>query len=189
MKRQKKNHFPKSLAVLPQVEQFVPGEDEGGGAPPATPFDVTDFQLISSNPTNPGVIFDYTEVHLDSITGGGTVPIKDQADPERVMYIGGIPRAGEDWTMSISLSSDGGTDTVGISCVSSTFAAMLANPPGTLYFPTDPTEVTTFFTVQLELTSFETYVDVNLGDEIVKLTHSNGNTFDNFGVSFLGRSN
>ncbi|MFN8394920.1 MAG: hypothetical protein U0176_09760 [Bacteroidia bacterium] len=189
MKRQKKNHFPKSLAVLPQVDQFMPGEETGGGAPPVSPFDVTDFQLISSNPTSPGTIFDYTEVHLDSITGGGTIPIKEQADPERVMHVGGIPRAGESWTMSIAFSSDSGADTIGMSCISSTFAAMKSSYPGTLYFPTDPAAITTFFTVQIEIDVYETYVDVNLGDEIVKLTHSKGDSFDLFGMSFLGRSN
>lgn len=186
MKRQKKNHFPKSLAVLPQLDQFMPDEDGGGGAPPANAFDVTDFQLISSGS---GTIVDYTEIHLDSITGGGTIPIKDQADPERVMYVGGIPRAGQNWTMSIAFSSDSGSDNVEMSCIYSSFTEILANHPGTLYFPTDPAAITTFITVQLQDSLFHTYVDVNLGTEIVKLVHTKGDTFDLFGMSFLGRSN
>ncbi|HEX2898257.1 MAG TPA: hypothetical protein VHS96_00915 [Bacteroidia bacterium] len=185
--KSQKDHFPKFLAALPQIDHFQPGDDpaDGGGAPAASPFDVTDFQLISSSHAHPGMIFDYTELHLDSVGSGGTTPIKHEDDPQRVMFISGLPGVDDVWEMSVVLTDGDFTDTLNMRRVAGSFSQMQLDFGDMVIFREDGV----FFTVKLGEKQFETYVNTNMEAEVARLRHTSETTFDRFGVSLLGRSN
>jgi hypothetical protein len=183
--KSQKNQFPRFLAALPQIDFFQP-DDEPTDPTVASPFDITDFQLICSSPVNPGTIMDYTELHLDSVAGGGTIPIKSQDDPERVMFIGGLPPVRADWSMSIVFTQGDFSDTVKMSRVAGKFLDFrlsLASRSPLVFENPD-----VFFTVEKGPRRYETYVNVNIEGETALLEHSDASTFDQFGLSLLGRS-
>jgi hypothetical protein len=187
MKR-KKHQLPKSLAKLPVLDFFKPEDNEaGGGTIVASVFDQTDFQVVSSHPANPGTIYEYTELHLDSIGSGGTTPIKHQDDPERVMFVSGLPPVGANWTMTLTLTKEDFSDTLKIKRFEGNFDNLRENLGS--QFPVIHEERDVFFTLKISDRQFETYVNVNIEAEVAQLVHGDPTTFDQFGVSLLGRSN
>jgi hypothetical protein len=189
MKSQKKKKSPKSLASITEVDMFNSSKESfsGGGTMLASSFDIVDFKLISSNPANPGQIYDYTELHLDSVGCGGTVPIKTQDDPERVMFVSGLPPVGADWSMTLILNKGEFSDSLKLKCVAGVYAQMRVDLGDQFQVIHEEPEV--FFTIKLGDQSFETYVNVNMASAVAQVRHGNPTTFDVFGMSLLGRSN
>jgi hypothetical protein len=184
------NEFlPKSLAVLPTLDHFNPGTDpaDGGGGVSVSPFDTVDVQLISSNPANPGAITPYTELHLDSPAEGGTVPITSVEDSDRVMLLMGLPKPTADWSMSLTVNDSSGTDTIhmqGIEAKYSNLRSTLVNGSNLRHEVAD-----VFFTIEVGTGRYETYVNINQALEVVKLTYTNLNTFDQYCVSLIAKAN
>ncbi len=185
--KSQKNFLPRFLAVLPTLDHFAPGEEPAGGGRGATPdpFDQVDFQLISSSAAHPGEIFNYTEMHLDSSGGGGTTPIKNEDDPQRAIFITGLPPVGANWDMSVTFTKGAFNDTVKMTRIAGNFATLHTAMQDMIIFE----EANVFFMVQTGVNAYETYVNINIAVEVAKLVHTKETTFDLFLVSILGRSN
>lgn len=184
--KSKKHFFPRSLAVLPCLDHFDPGIDpaDGGGAG-SNPFDTVDFKLISKSPSHPGQIYDYTEMHAKSPGGGGTIPIKDEDDPQRAIFVTGLPPVGANWEMSVVFTKGSFSDTVKFKRIQDNFDTLHQNFLDMIVFE----EANVFFMVPSGTNGFDTYVNINIANEVAKLAHSQQATFGLFLVSILGRSN
>jgi hypothetical protein len=188
--KSKKYQLPNSLAKIAVLDFFKPEDKEeaaGGGTMVASVFDATDFQVISSHPAHPGTIYEYTELHLDSLSAGGNTPIKHQDDPERVMFVSGLPPVGANWTMSLTLSKEDFSDTLKMKRFAGNFDTLRVDLGDK--FPVIFEEREVFFTVKISEMQYETYVNVNMDLEVAQVIHSDPTTFDQFGISLLGRSN
>ncbi len=187
--KNRKSNFPRSLASLPQIDFFQPepGEDPATGGSIVGHFDSVDFRMFSGSAACNGCEIDYTEVHLDGAGVTGTEPIKNQDVPEKAMLLMGLPRPNDDWTMSLKLSGPNSGDEIQMSSYDGKFDVLRTELGGqfTILFE----EAGLFFTFEREAGKFETYVNVNQVPELVRLQHGVANIFDDFSVSFLGRSN
>jgi hypothetical protein len=181
--------FPRSLALLPNLDFFNPGGDGdgGGGSPPVTDYDTVDFKMISSSDANPGMITNFAELKMESPADGGTTPISAENETERVMLIMGLPKPAADWTMTLQLNGPMGNDAVSMLRISGVYATLRA----TLVTSSNLTfEVSgMFFTIRLENGTYETYLNINHDEEVVRLRYAQMQTFDWFRVSFLAFSN
>ncbi len=181
--KSQKVFFPRCLAVLPAIDCFNPGQDpaDGGGAA-ISPFDTVDFAMFAATGTT-----NYTELHLDSPADGGTMPIVNGTDSERCMLIMKLPTVGAAWSMALQLNTAEGSDTVQMQCLLGNFQTLrssLVNASNLRY------EVAgVFFTIEVGTNIYQTYLNVNHTNEVVKLSYSRLNTFDEFCVSFLAKSN
>jgi hypothetical protein len=178
--------FTRALAQLPQLDSFQPenADDPTGGGALVNPFDDVDFKVVRGGTHILEPELHYKEVHLASSTGGSD-PISDQDHPERAILGMPLPIVGANWGMTLSLEGPGGTDNVKISRIAAKYAVLRAEVAGEVVFE----ETDEFFTVQIGAKEFETYVNINQVDEVVKLKHSNAAVFDLFSMSFLGQSN
>jgi hypothetical protein len=185
--KSKKHFFPRSLSVLPNLDHFDPGIDpaDGGGGAGSNPFDTVDFQLISKSPAHPGEIYDYTEMHVKSPGGGGTIPIKHEDDPQRAIFVTGLPPVGANWEMSVVFTKVAFSDTVKFKRIAGNFATLHQDFLDRIIFE----EAEVFFTIPAGANGFETYVNINIANEVAKLSHAQQDTFGLFLVSILGRSN
>jgi hypothetical protein len=185
MKSQKR-YLPRFLAVLPELDFYAPGADPaGGGGGTSNPFDQVDFQLISSSAAHPGEIFDYTEMHVNSSQGGGTGPIRGEDDPERAIFVTGLPPVGAGWEMSVVFKKGTFSDTVKMKRFAGNFATLHTNLQDMIIFEEDQV----FFMIQRGPSAFETYVNINMAAEVAQFQHTQQSTFNLFLVSILGRSN
>lgn len=187
--KNRKSNFPRSLAALPQIDFFQPepGEEPSGGGAIVSPFDTVDFRLFSQSATCNGCEIDYTEVHLDGPGTSGTEPIRDLDNPEKSLLVMGLPRPGADWTMTLKLSGPNSGDEVQMSNFAGKFSSLHNELSGQFPFIKDETDL--FFTFEREPGKYETYVNINQGDEVVRLQHNVGDIFNDFSLSILGRSN
>jgi hypothetical protein len=184
------NEFlPKSLAALPQLDSFIPGTnpaDGEGGNVGISPFETIDVQLISSHPANPGGINPYTEVHLNGPADGGTVPITANEDSDRVMMLMSLPKPNAEWRMSLVVNKGASQDTIdmqGIEGKYDSLKATLANSRNLRH-----EEAGLYFTIEAGPRRFETYVNINQPTEVVKLSYTNLDTFDQHCVSLIAKA-
>jgi hypothetical protein len=180
----------KCLAVLPSLDRFNPGSDpaEGGGSTSVVnPFGVVDVQLISSNPASLGAVTGYTEVHMDSAAEGGTVPITHQDDADRVLLMMGLPMGDASWRMSLNLDNENGSDTVHMQGIEAKYSILRANLVSATNLRFEV--VGSYFTIEVATAEFETYININQANAVVKLSYTNLNTFDTYSVSFLAKAN
>jgi hypothetical protein len=183
MKNQK-NFLPRDLAKFPVLDAFQPGEDpDGGGGGIVSPFDPINFTMIHDG--GGGAEIHYTELHLDSKLDGGTKPIKDGDEAERVMLIMPLPAIGDTWTMAVKLGSTDLSDEIAITRIVGVYATLKADFAASMHY-VDPAD--TFFTIA-KSGKWETYLNINQPFEVVKLAHNDSQTFDAFSMSFLARSN
>ena len=175
--------LPHCLAVLPSLDFFNPGEDPAaGGGTLVGPFDTVDFEMFSPSSTT-----NYTELHLQSAAEGGTTPISAGADTERTMLIMQLPTIGAPWSMALQLTNGSENDTVQMQSIAGKYSVLRATlvTGSNLRYE----QVDEFFTIEASANHFETYLHVNLTDEVVKLSYANMDTFNAFSVSFLTKSN
>lgn len=180
----KDEFLPKSLQALPALDFFTPKESGSGGkgGTPAGPFDTVDFTMNGPvRPTN------YSELKMKALADGGTTPINNGSDTERVLLIMPLPKPGTSWTMSMQLGNPTGSDTIEMRVVEEKYVELrdrLATPAN-LKDGRSPY----YFTIEVRPDRFETYVNINQAAEVLMLTYKDLNTFDVFRVSFLALSN
>lgn len=178
--------FPRALAFLPHLDAFQPenADDATGGGTLVSPFDSVDFKIVPGGVNRLAPEINYTELHLNTATGGSN-PIKDQENPERAILAMPLPEVGVDWTMTLKLEGPEGLNEVQISRVGEKFDVLrLSHLDQIIHIAEEE-----FFTIQLGIKDYVTYVNINQLNEVVKLNHSSAEVFAMFSVSFLGRSN
>jgi hypothetical protein len=189
MKNQKAP-FLRSLAVLPSLDFFnpEPGIDPstsvGGGASTTNSFDHVDVKLISPNTGNES---NYAELHLQSRIDGGTTPIIVDTDTDRAILFMPVPQPNSTWRMSLLLSNETMSDTVQIQGIEGKYDILRTQAIDNRSMLLEDEGI--FFTVSTPEAMFETYVNVNQTNEVIRLSYSNFDVFDAFRVSLIGKCN
>ena len=186
--KSRKSNFPRSLALLPQIDFFNPEPGaEGSGGSAVNYFDAVNFRLFSESESCNGCLIDYTEVHLESSSTAGSEPIKNLENPEKALLVMGLPKSTDNWTMALKLNSPVASDEVQISKMPGKYGNIRDEKAAEFPFIYEDPDL--YFTYEREPGMFETIVNMNQADEVIRLQHTIGSIFDDFSLSFLARSN